>query len=144
MPLRLMFHLALDSVIMTTVWVEEENRLRVTRIEGGGRIAHELKKHADEANLTPDSIWGPAIEKDNEAAWIALEHYDTLQDAVKSRVDEAFAELFDHLDIEKVPGGGVNRNWGEIRIFMRKPDDTHTKTRVWKDSLVWAQGRITP
>jgi len=144
MPLQLTFHLEIDAVIVTTVWVEEENRLRVTRIEGGGRVTVELKKHADEASLTPGSIWGPAIEKDNEAAWIALEHYDTLQDELKSRVDEAFAELFDHLDIEAVTEGGARRNWGEIRLFMRKPDDTHTQAWVWKDSLVWTQGRVIP
>jgi len=144
MPLQLTFHLELDSVIITTVWVEQENRLRVTRIEGGGRIIEQLKAHADQAGLVPKSIWGSDIDKESEASWLVLGGYDTVQDELKSQADEAFSELFDHLDVEESPAGGINRHWSDVGLYLRKADGTHTNAWVWKDHLVWSQRRIIP
>lgn len=142
MPLQLVFHLELAKPsTVTAIWNSAENRLQVTKISGGGRLVEELRKHADEASITPGIFEvGPFAKKgDDEVPWTMLEIYDGFTDELKAGIDTVFSNLFAHLRIEQNSQVGKSRAWGEIRIFLTKPDGTYTKAWVWKDNLTWIQ-----
>lgn len=131
MPLHIVLHLELAKP--STITVSEnisEKRLQVIKISGGGRIVEELKIHAKEAGIAPPK---------SESSWPLLETYDDYSDEQKAEIDIAFSDLFSHLRIEQSSTVGNYTIWGEIRIFMQKPNSRNTTGWVWKDSLRWIQ-----
>ena len=147
MPLQIIFHLELArSSTITTTWNSVEDRFQVTGISGGHRLVGELRKHADEAGIHPDQLKTPYTGGVNseDTAWLLLARYTDFDDfhpLVQSAVNEAFAKIFDHLRIEESSTVGDHRTWGDLKIFMMKPDGEFTPAWVWKDNIVWIQTR---
>ena len=130
MPLQIVFHLEMAKPsTITAIENVSEDRLQVIKISGGSQLVEELKIHAKEAGIALKS----------EASWALLETYDDYSDKQKAEINIAFSDLFSHLRIEQSSTIGNYRIWGEIRLFMQKPDGRNTKAWVWKDSIRWIQ-----
>jgi len=143
-PLQRTFHLKYTGGTITTIWVDKENRFRVTRISGGGDIIKQLKEHADEAGLAPTSIWDQEIDKKSEASWMVLSSYDAATVDEQSLTDEAFSELFDHLDVAEDIQGADDDVRVEAKLWMRKTNGNHTNSWVWKGTITEPSLKITP
>ena len=144
MPLQLIFHLELGKPsTITAIWDIVEDRLRVTKITGGGRIVEELRRHATEAGLVPDSVGDGSRSHvdDDGSAWRQLDRYDVLGETFQQDLDAAFSSLFSHLRIEQTSTVGKHRTWSDFRLFLQKPDGTFTDAWVWKDDLTWIEAR---
>jgi len=114
MPLQLVFHLELARPsTITTVWDIANDRFEVIAIDDNDRIIKELAAHADEAGLSETYRSNPQFP--------------------------LIPELYRHLRIEQNSTVGVHNVWGEVRIFMEKPDGSHTNAWVWKDNIRWIE-----
>jgi len=140
MPLRKIFHLdtARPSTVTVLVDPATDELMKVIKITGSGSIAVELQKHAREAKLMPDPIANSGIKPSNasrELEWSLLAAYDGFSEELRLSIDEAFIPIFDNLDVEYEPTPSIRGIKGDLRIFMRKPDGTHTETWVFKDNV---------